>query len=149
MRESERDEINFNMRARKHSYVYACVCVFACSLACMCKCDWDWAMSDHCQYTGCCCFFKLACCSLYPLADLLVVVVVIVIIDCCCCCLALFCRCPNVFLHISLLLLVSKRVLCVECALPFAVAVSVVCCCSSQAGKPRSEWANGYGFQVS
>lgn len=45
----------------------------------MCVCDWDWAMSDHGQYTGCCwcgcCFFKLACCSLYPLADLLVVVV--------------------------------------------------------------------------
>lgn len=52
--------------------------------ACMCVCLCEYATgTGQCLITantGCRrCFFKLACCSLYPLADLLVVVVVVII----------------------------------------------------------------------
>lgn len=55
-------------------------------------------------------------------------------------------RCANIFHPLLLLLplLLLKRVLCMECALPFAVAAAFVCCCccfccccSDMPGKPK------------
>lgn len=131
----------------------------ACMCVCVCLCEYATG-TGQCLITantGCRrCFFKLACCSLYPLADLLVVVVVVVIIDVgivvACfffvvaptsfstyrCCLANGFCVWNV--HFRLLLPSSSS---------SGAAAAAAGSDTSEPGKPRSEWANGYGFQVS